>query len=46
MSFGPYPEVPTESAWTRHRAARELLASGIDPVSRKRTLRRIGLTTS
>jgi hypothetical protein len=41
MSLGRYPEVPTESAWARHRAARQLLAAGIDPVCCRNTLRRI-----
>jgi hypothetical protein len=30
MSLGRYPEVPTESAWARHHAARKLLALGVD----------------
>jgi hypothetical protein len=41
MSLGRYPEVPTESAWARHRAARELLAMGVDPVRQRNVLRRI-----
>jgi hypothetical protein len=41
ISLGRYPEVPPESAWARHRAARQLLALGVDPVCRRQTLRRI-----
>jgi transposase-like protein len=41
MSLGVYPDVPTNSARARHRAARQLLASGIDPICRKIALRRI-----
>lgn len=43
MSLGPYPEVSTEAAWARHRAARELLAVGIDPVCRRIMIRRISV---
>ena len=46
MSLGSYPEVPTESAWARHRAARQLLAWGIDPVSRRNALRQISTERS
>ncbi|MEO8315415.1 MAG: IS6 family transposase [Pseudomonadota bacterium] len=49
LSLGTYPDVPTATAQLRHRAARRLLASGIDPSLRRRELRRIdgsGLETA
>lgn len=41
ISLGTYPEVSTESAQARHRAAQKLLAFGIDPVCHRLSLRRI-----
>ena len=41
LALGCYPEVPTKSARARHRAARRLLASGIDPAGRRKALRQI-----
>ncbi len=41
LSLGTYPDVSTPSAQLRHRAARRLLAAGIDPSLRRRELRRI-----
>jgi len=41
LSLGTYPDVPTAQARLRHRAARRLLAAGIDPSLRRRELRRI-----
>jgi hypothetical protein len=39
LSLGTYPDVPTTLAQARHRAARRLLATGIDPSLRRRELR-------
>jgi transposase-like protein len=41
LALGCYPEVPTKSARARHKAARRLLASGIDPADRRKALRQI-----
>lgn len=41
LSLGCYPEVPMESARARHRAARELLARGVDPADQRKALREI-----
>jgi transposase-like protein len=41
LSLGTYPDVPTAQAQSRHRAARRLLAMGIDPSLRRRELRRV-----
>ncbi|MDH4312592.1 MAG: IS6 family transposase [Gammaproteobacteria bacterium] len=41
LSLGSYPDVPTAQAQSRHRAARRLLAIGIDPSLRRRELRRV-----
>ncbi|MEO7774020.1 MAG: Arm DNA-binding domain-containing protein, partial [Steroidobacteraceae bacterium] len=41
LSLGTYPDVPIAQAQLRHRAARRLLAAGIDPSLRRRELRRI-----
>jgi len=41
LSLGTYPDIPTELAQARHRAARRLLAAGIDPSLRRRGLRQI-----
>jgi hypothetical protein len=42
LSLGTYPDVPVSSAQSRHRAARLLLAVGVDPSLRRLDLRRIG----
>ncbi len=39
--LGTYPDAPTARAQLRHRAARRLLAVGIDPSLRRRELRRV-----
>ena len=39
-----YPDVPTARAQSWHRAARQLLAAGVDPSTRRRDLRRIETT--
>jgi hypothetical protein len=39
LSLGTYPDVPIPQARSRHRAARRLLATGIDPSLRRRELR-------
>jgi transposase-like protein len=41
LSLGTYPDVPTAQAQLRHRAARRLLAMGIDPALRRRELRHV-----
>ncbi|MGC2497445.1 MAG: IS6 family transposase [Acidobacteriaceae bacterium] len=41
LSLGCYPEVPLESAWARHQAARQLLALGVNPAGRRKALRQI-----
>jgi hypothetical protein len=41
LSLGTYPDVPIARAQSRHRAARRLLAAGVDPSLRRRELRRI-----
>jgi transposase-like protein len=41
LSLGTYPDVPTALARSWHRAARRLLAAGVDPSTRRRELRRI-----
>jgi transposase-like protein len=41
LSLGTFPDVPIARAQARHRAARRLLASGVDPSLRRRELRRI-----
>ncbi len=41
LSLGTYPDVSTAQAQSRHSAARQLLAVGIDPSLRRRELRRI-----
>jgi transposase-like protein len=41
LALGTYPDVPIDRAWSRHQAARELLADGIDPAIRRKQLRRI-----
>jgi hypothetical protein len=46
MSLGRYPDVPTGSAWARHRAARQLLALGIDPICWREALRQISADPS
>ncbi len=40
LSLDTYPDVPTAQAQSRHRAARRLLAMGIDPSLRRREQRR------
>src|SRR5258708_33860288 len=39
LSLGLYPEVPIDSARTRHLAARQLLAAGVDPSLMREELR-------
>ena len=39
LSLGPYPDVPAESARARHLLARQLLAAGVDPATRKDQVR-------
>jgi transposase-like protein len=41
LALGTYPDVPVGHAWSRHQAARELLANGIDPAIRRKELRRV-----
>lgn len=41
LSLGTYPDVPTVLAQARHRAARRLLAAGIDPSLRRREVRQM-----
>lgn len=41
LSLGTYPDVPVTRAQSRHRAARRLLAAGVDPSLRRRELRGI-----
>ena len=41
LSLGTSPDVPTALAQARHRAARSLLAAGIDPSLRRRELRQV-----
>ena len=36
MSFGGYPDIPLVDARERHAAARKLLASGIDPMEKRK----------
>ena len=40
LALGTYPDVPIDCARSRHQAARELLANGIDPAIRRGDLRR------
>ncbi|MFM7287298.1 MAG: integrase arm-type DNA-binding domain-containing protein [Cyanobium sp.] len=40
MSLGTYPDVPIALAQARHRAARRMLAAGMDPSLHRRELRR------
>jgi hypothetical protein len=42
LSLGTFPDVPIARARSRHLAARQLLAAGLDPSLRKRELRRDG----
>jgi transposase-like protein len=41
LALGTYPDVPVDRARSRHQAAREMLAGGMDPAVRKKELRRI-----
>lgn len=41
LSLGTYPDVPVTRAQSRHRAARRLLAAGVDPSAGRRQLRGI-----
>jgi transposase-like protein len=41
LSLGTYPDVPAALAEARHRAARRMLAAGVDPSLRRRELRRM-----
>lgn len=40
LSYGPYPDVPLERARELHRAARQELAAGPDPMERRRQAER------
>jgi transposase-like protein len=42
LSLGTYPDVPAALAQARHRAARRMLAAGVDPSLQRRELRRMG----
>jgi len=42
LALGTYPDVPLALAQSRHRAARQLLAAGVDPSLKRSELRRIG----
>lgn len=39
LSLGTYPDVPVSLAQSRHRTARQLLAAGLDPSSKRLELR-------
>jgi hypothetical protein len=39
LSLGIYPEVPVDRARSRHLAARQLLAAGVDPSLKREELR-------
>ena len=39
LSLGLYPEVPVDRARSRHLAARQLLAAGVDPSLKREELR-------
>ncbi len=39
VALGIYPDIPLEKARERHRRARTLLADGVDPSTKRRTLR-------
>jgi transposase-like protein len=41
LSLGPYPYVSVQTATMRHLAARQWLASGVDPAARKSELHRL-----
>jgi hypothetical protein len=43
LALGIYPDVPLEAARIRHRAARQLLATGTDPALRRKDLRKAGV---
>lgn len=43
VSYGTFPEVSEDRARSRHRLARELLARGVDPMLKRKELRRDGL---
>jgi len=40
LALGIYPDVPADRALSRHQAARELLANGVDPAIHRKELRR------
>jgi transposase-like protein len=40
LALGIYPDVPVDRALSRHQAARELLANGVDPAIRRKELQR------
>lgn len=46
ISLGCYPDVPTASAWARHRMARQLLAQGVDPARQRIQLRQISAASA
>ncbi|MGB8692085.1 MAG: Arm DNA-binding domain-containing protein [Steroidobacteraceae bacterium] len=43
LALGTYPDVPLEWARARHKAARRLLAAGVDPSTHRRELRRTAI---
>jgi Arm DNA-binding domain len=42
LSLGTFPDVPIARARSRHLAARQLLAAGVDPSLKRGELRRVG----
>lgn len=40
LSLGTFPDVPVPRAWSRHLAARQLFAAGVDPSLRRFEFRR------
>lgn len=46
ISYGTFPQVSEDRARSRHRVARELLAAGVDPMLKRKELRRDGCADS
>jgi hypothetical protein len=42
LALGTYPDVPIARAQSRHQAARQLLAAGVDPSLKRSELRGVG----
>ena len=42
LALGIYPDVPIARARSRHQAARQWLAAGVDPALKRKELRRVG----